>query len=76
MAAWLACYVAAYVAGCSWVAAYELASLWLAWLPATWWLMADEMAGWPPADLVVGHSYVGSQEVDRGSMPMWLAARG
>ena len=54
MAGWLACYVAACVAGCSWVARYELASLWLAWLPATWWLMADEMAGCPCGKLLGG----------------------
>ena len=44
-----------------------------AWLAAYGCLA---MPGWlavyvalPPADLVVGHSYVGSQEVDCGSIP-------
>ena len=43
------------------------------WLATPGWLAV--YVALPPADIiVVGHSYAGSQEVDCGSMPMWLAA--
>ena len=57
----MAAWLAAYVAGCL-----------CGWLAMPSWLAV--CVALPAADLVVGHSYVSSQELDCGSMPMWLAA--